>query len=183
MKNLFVFAFALLLFAGIQAQSVENTAVETDNDNIEWLTWDQMVEKMEQEPRKVMVDVYTDWCGWCKRMDATTMKDPTVVQIVGEDYYAVKLDGEEKDNIDFRGRTFKFVAQGRRGYHELPAELMAGKMSYPTLVFLDEQFNIIQPLPGYKQARQLETILSYFGGDFYKNVSWDAFQKEYKSPN
>ena len=51
------------------------------------------------------------------------------------------------------------------------------------MVFLDENFNIIQPLPGYQQPQQLEPILSYFGGDFYKSVAWDKFQTEYKSPN
>ncbi len=181
MKKIVVFAFALLLVAGLKAQSAETANVEAPE--IEWLTWDQMVDKMEKEPRKVMIDVYTDWCGWCKRMDATTMKDPTIIQIVGEEYYAVKMDGEAKEDIEFKGRTFKYVPRGKRGYHELPAELMNGKLSYPTLVFLDEAYNIIQPLPGYQQARQLETVLSYFGGDFYKNVDWDKFQKEYKSPN
>ena len=150
---------------------------------IEWLTWEEAAKRMEKEPRKIMVDVYTDWCGWCKKMDASTMKDPTIVQLLSQDYYAVKMDGEYKKDIEFKGRTYKFIARGRRGYHELPAEIMNGRMSYPTLVFLDEEFNIIQPLPGYKSKQQLEPILAYFGGDFYKNVKWDKFQSEYKSPN
>lgn len=185
MKRLFGFALVLFMATTALAQAPgETVAKGTDKaPAIEWLTWEEASERMKTEPRKMMVDVYTDWCGWCKRMDATTMKDETIVQILGEDFYAVKMDGEYKKDIEFKGRTYKFVPNGRRGYHELPAEIMNGKMSYPTLVFLDEDFKIIQPLPGYQQPRQLEPILAYFGGDFYKNVAWDKFSAEYKSPN
>jgi thioredoxin-related protein len=191
MKRFILFFAAFAIALGAWAQEIDPaTGAETAPKEekatppaIEWLTWDEATRRMEKEPRKIMVDVYTDWCGWCKKMDASTMKDPTVVQIIQEQYYAVKMDGEYKGDIDFKGRTFKFVASGRRGYHELPAELMQGKMSYPTLVFLDEDYGIIQPLPGFKQARQLEPILAYFGGDFYKSTSWEDFQAKYKSPN
>ncbi len=148
---------------------------------IEWLTWDQAAAKMEKEPRLMMIDVYTDWCGWCKRMDATTMEDPRIINLIQQKYYAVKMDAESKKDITFRGRTYKFIAQGHRGYHELPAELLSGKMSYPTLVFLDKEFAIIQPLPGYQEANALEPILAYFGGGFYKNTSWESFQATFKS--
>ncbi|HEX2898625.1 MAG TPA: thioredoxin family protein, partial [Bacteroidia bacterium] len=142
---------------------------------------DQAVAKMEKEPRKIMVDVYTDWCGWCKRMDATTMEDPKIIKLIGEKYYAVKMDGEGKKDIVFRGRTYKFIAQGRNGYHELPAELLSGKMSYPTLVFLDEEYGIIQPLPGYQDVPTLEPILAYFGGGHYKTTPWETFQATFKA--
>lgn len=157
-------------------------AVSAQTAKIEWLTWEQAVVKMEKEPRKMMVDTYTDWCGWCKRMDATTMIDPAVIQIINEKYYAVKLDGEYKKDIVFKGRTYKFVpVPNQRGYHELPAELMGGKMSYPTLVFLDEQFGIIQPLAGYQDAKTLEPILAYFGTNSYKSIAWATYQTSYKS--
>ncbi len=179
MKRLMIVA-SFLLFAGmLSAQENTVMAPQEQQESIEWLNWDQAVERMKSDPRKIMVDVYTDWCGWCKRMDATTMKDPGVVKIINEKYYAVKMDGERKEDITFRGRTYKFVAQGRRGYHELPAELMSGKMSYPTLVFLDEEFAIIQPLPGYQQAIMLEQVLAYFGGGHYKSTPFDDFRATY----
>lgn len=162
-----------LLMLGLGA-SAQNAAVE-------WSNWDQAVAKMQKAPRKIMVDVYTDWCGWCKKMDAGTMQDKGIIELLNKHFYAVKMDGEAKNDIVFKGRTYKFVASGNRGYHELPAELMNGKMSYPTLVFLDEQYGIIQPLPGYLDAKSLEPILAYFGTDGYKKTSWEAFSASYKS--
>lgn len=177
-RLMIIVAFGIM---GISATSAQNATPPEKAAHIEWLTWEQAVSKMEKEPRKIMVDVYTDWCGWCKRMDATTMEDSSIVQIIGEKYYAVKMDGEGKQDITFRGRTYKFIAQGRRGYHELPAELLSGRMSYPTLVFLDEEYGIIQPLPGYQDAATLEPILAYFGEGHYKTTPWDSFQATYKS--
>jgi thioredoxin-related protein len=178
MKTVLILLLALGLVAPTMAQTaaVANAAAP----KIEWLTWDEAAKRMEKQPRKIMVDVYTDWCGWCKRMDATTMTDPGVIKVLNTQYYAVKMDGEYKQDILFKGRTYKFINNGRRGYHELPAELMNGQMSYPTLVFLDEEFGIIQPLPGYQEPRQLEPILAYFGGNFHKNTPWDKFQQSYK---
>ena len=127
------------------------------------------------EPRKVFVDVYTDWCGWCKKMDATTFKDPKIAKQLNANFYAVKLDGEGIENIVFKDKEYKFVPQGRKGYHELAATLMNGKMSYPTTVYLDENLNLIQPLPGYLTVDKLEPILIFLGEDHYKNKSWEDF--------
>lgn len=178
MKTVLILLMAIGLVAPAMAQSPAIASAPTAK--IEWLTWDQAVQRMEKEPRKIMVDVYTDWCGWCKRMDATTMTDPGVIKVINTQYYAVKMDGEYKNDIVFKGRTYKFINNGRRGYHELPAELMNGQMSYPTLVFLDEEYGIIQPLPGYQEPRQLEPILAYFGGNFHKNTPWEKFSQSYK---
>lgn len=184
MKRLFfILLFALLCGPVFTQVLMSPPAQPAPVDKIEWLTWDQAAAKMEKEPRLIMVDVYTDWCGWCKRMDATTMVDPRIIHQIKEHYYAVKLDGEYRKDIVFKGRTYKFIAQGHRGYHELPAELMSGKMSYPTIVFLDQEYAIIQPLPGYQEAPQLEQILAYFGGGFYKNTPWETFQATFKSPH
>jgi thioredoxin-related protein len=171
MKNLFVFVLGMVTGFSGHAQST----------SVQWLTWEQMVPLMEKNPKKIMVDVYTDWCGWCKKMDANTMTNSVIVSLLSKHFYAVKLDGEHKKDIVFKGRTFKFVPSGYRGYHELPAELMNGKMSYPTLVFLDEEFGIIQALPGYQDPKSLEPVLNYFGKNLYKTVTWEGFKSQFKS--
>lgn len=150
-------------------------------EKIKWMSFTEAAEASEKEPRKIVIDVYTDWCGWCKKMDASTFNNPTIAKYINEKYYAVKMDGEFKEEITFKGRTYKFVPNGRRGYHELPAELMNGRMSYPTIVYLDEEFNLIQALPGFRSAQDIEPILKFFGDNNYKNMSWESYQQVHKS--
>lgn len=147
---------------------------------IQWLTWEEMVERSRKESRKVVVDVYTDWCGWCKRMDATTFNEAEVARYINERYYAVKFDAEQKQDIAFKGQTYRFVKNGMRGYHELAAEITQGRLSYPTIVFLDEQLDVIQSIPGYRDATEFETILTYFGDNNHQKVPWDTYQRNYR---
>ena len=149
-----------------------------------WYTIEEVIAIKEANPndnKAIFIDVYTDWCGWCKRMDATTFADPRVKEILGQEFYAVKFDGEAKQDIRMGDQTFKFINQGRRGYHELAAALLQGKMSYPTVVFMDKNFNMIQPLPGYRTADEMLPILHFIGTEAYQNQSWDAFLANWNS--
>ena len=149
---------------------------------VEWMTFEEAVEASEKEPRKLLIDLYTDWCGWGKKMDRDAYANPVIAEYINENYYPVKFNAEQKGDVDFQGKTFKFVPQGNRGYHELAAALANGKMSYPTTVFLDEELNMIQPIPGYMTAKNIEPILYYFGDGSYKNkVPWPQYQKNFKS--
>ena len=185
-SKLFMIAFLLGVFGfgAAQAQNPGEVTVKAEGERakIEWLTWEQAMEKMEKEPRKVMVDVYTDWCGWCKRMDATTFQHPEIVQYVNDNFYAVKLDAEQKADIAWKGKAYKFVPNGRRGYHELAATIMGGRMSYPTVVYLDEGQNVLQAIPGFKQAKDQDQILKFWGDNAYKEVKWETFVSGYESP-
>ena len=147
-----------------------------------WITFEQAVEKSKTEKRKIFIDVYTDWCGWCKVMDKNTFHEPKVAKLLNEKFYAVKFNAEQREEILFRGTTFKFVPNGNSGYHQLAASLLNNQLSYPTVVFLDEEFNMIQPLPGYRQASEFHMIAQYIGEGFYKTVKWEDFQTRYKSP-
>ena len=66
---------------------------------------------------------------------------------------------------------------GQSGYHELAAEITFGKLSYPTIVFLDEKLNVIQPIPGYKDPTSLDKILKYFAEDYYKTTPWKKYEQ------
>ncbi|WP_350287523.1 DUF255 domain-containing protein [uncultured Croceitalea sp.] len=144
---------------------------------VQWISWQEAValSKSDDIPKKVFVDVYTDWCGWCKKMDKDTFQNPEVAAYMTENYYMVKMDAEGKDPITYDGRTFNFVAQGRRGYHELAAALLQGKMSYPTVIFLDEELKMLSPVPGYQKVKPFMKIARYFGENIYKEKDWKAY--------
>ncbi|MEM9297121.1 MAG: DUF255 domain-containing protein [Bacteroidota bacterium] len=148
---------------------------------VNWLTFEEAVEKSKSEKRKIFIDVYTDWCGWCKVMDKNTFNNPKIAQYLNKNFYPVKFNAEQKEDIEFNSSTFKFVPSGRRGYHQLAVALLNNKLSYPTVVFLDENFAMIQPLPGYQKPDQFEKVIKFIGGDHFKNTSWKDWQDEFVS--
>jgi len=94
----------------------------------------------------------------------------------------VKFNAEQRESVVFSGTTYKFVESGNSGYHELAVALLNKKMSYPTVVFLDENFGMIQPLPGYLKPEEFHPIIQFIGEDHYKTVKWTDWQTTYKSP-
>lgn len=156
------------------------TTVINAQDIINWYTWEEGMTKAEEEPKKFIVDLYTDWCGWCKRMDKATFQDPEIAAYVNENYIPIKFDAEQKGDINFKEQIYKFVKGGRRGYHEMAAMLTNGKLSYPTVVFMDEERNVIQALPGFLDAETFDPIIHYFAEDFHQKISWSAYLGRYK---
>ncbi|MEL4307493.1 thioredoxin family protein [Joostella sp. CR20] len=167
MKNLFLFVFLLAI-------------TTTSAQEIEWLTWEQAIEKSatDEQPKKIFVDVYTDWCGWCKKMDKDTFNNPEVAAYMKANFYMVKMDAEGKEDIEYMGKTFKYVGQGKRGYHELAAALLQGKMSFPTVIFLNENVEIISPVPGYQKPDSFLKVAKYFGEEIYKTQDWATYEAQ-----
>jgi len=156
------------------------TFLFSNAQEINWLTIEEAEEANKKEPKKILIDVYTDWCGWCKKMDATTFKDKDLVAYLNQKFYCVKLDGEDKGTLTFKGEEFNFIKQGRRGYNELPAGFLKGKMSYPSLVFLDEELVVLQVIKGFRSAEELNPILTFLGDNIYENSKWKDYIKETK---
>jgi thioredoxin-related protein len=145
-------------------------------EKINWVTWDQVQTMMKKQKRKVVVDLYTDWCGWCKRMDATTFVDPEVVKYINKNYYAIKFNAEQKQDVNFKSRVYKFMPSGNRGVHQLALMITNSQLSYPTFVFMDEDLNTIQPLPGYRNAEEFQLYLKFYSENYYKKPGgWDSY--------
>jgi thioredoxin-related protein len=173
--KLFVSLSLLLLLVGsfVWRDSVSDEKTE----EIQWLTWEEAIAKNDKAPRKLLVDVYTDWCGWCKKMDKETFTDPGVVAFINANFYAIKLDAEQKNVIKYRDNSFSFNPEfGRRGAHELAASLLDGKMGYPSLVYLDETQNRISISPGYKVVEGLMLELEYVAQNHYKTSTFEEFR-------
>lgn len=153
--------------------------------NVQWMSWEEAIAKgdraraMGKTPKKIFVDIYTNWCGWCRKMDRETFEQKDIAAYLNQHFYPVKFNAEQREPIKFHGKTFKYVAQGTRGYHELAAALLNGKMSYPTVVFLTENVKMIQPIPGYLNQEVFEPILRYFAGNYYQNTKWETFLEVY----
>lgn len=185
MKKVLLFTFAIatagLVYAFVVPKAensvAENTVTSTQTAaEIKWLTWDQAVKANEKAPKKFFIDFYTDWCGWCKRMDATTFTDPGVVEYVNKNFYPVKFDAEQKEDVVFQGKTFQFQSGGRRGYHQLAFELLNGRLGYPSYVYLTPKYERILISPGYKPAPDLQKELKFVAEDHYSSTSWEQYK-------
>jgi thioredoxin-related protein len=175
----YLLGFTIVLFA---------FCAKAQDANINWMTIEEAVEAQKEEPRKIMIDVYTQWCGPCKMMDRNTFHNADVASYVNENYYAVKFDAESPDDVQFKGRTFTNptfdpAKVGRRnGVNEFARALQVS--AYPTVVFLDEDLNMLAPIRGYQTPPQFELYLKFFAKDEHKNIDtqeeWNAYQQAFE---
>ncbi|MEM0991511.1 MAG: DUF255 domain-containing protein [Bacteroidota bacterium] len=150
---------------------------------IEWLSIEAVEQKLKQQPRKVLVKIYTENCTWCKRMDEETFNKSFVADYINQHFYAIALNAETDEEISFNGRTYKFVKTGKRGYHELAEELTKGNLSYPSVAFLDESLKILQSVSGYKEYDLFQQIMTYYGKNYHKKLPWSSYQNTFTPRN
>ncbi len=159
-------------------------AQEDKGSPVKWMTFEEAVAKNKIEKRKIFIDVYTDWCGWCKVMDKNTFTDPKVAELLNESFYPVKFDAEQTADVIFNGTTFKFVPSGNNGTHQLASALLNNQLSYPTVTFLEDDYTAVYPLPGYRKPEEFHPYLVFFAENHHKKGqnSYAEFLKTYKSP-
>jgi thioredoxin-related protein len=152
--------------------------------SVKWYTFEQAIEKNKTEKRTIFIDVYTDWCGWCKVMDKNTFNEPQVARLLNEKFYPVKFNAEQTEDVVFNGTTFKFVPYGNKGSHQLAMALLNNQMSFPTVVFLSENYTSAFPIPGYRKPEEFHKYLMFFSEGYDKKGehAWQDFEKIYKSP-
>lgn len=112
---------------------------------IKWMKFEEAVAMNAKNPKMILVDVYTDWCGWCKKMDAETFTDPKVVDYISKNFYAVKMNAEDTQ------RTFEFMG---KTYNEAQMAAAMRVSSYPNFVVIEPKLQNIAQLPGYRQPEQ-----------------------------
>ena len=125
---------------------------EKVEEKIEWLTIEEAAERSASEPRVIFVDVYTNWCGYCKVMDRKTFANPDVIKYVNENYYAVKLNAEDYTKFEFKGQTTNNGEIAR-------AFRVSG---YPTIVLIDDSFTQFTPRPGFRGPQDFINLLQSY---------------------
>ncbi len=153
---------------------------KVDNQEIKWTTFDKINSK--KGKKMVFVELYTPWCRWCSRMEKITFSDPAIAKYMNKNFYNIRFDAESRRTVKFLGKNYRFDNKdGNRGRHSLARVLMQNsqKQGYPTVVFFDENYNLIQAIPGYITAKDFEAIVRYFGDGNYQTETWTEFVKKY----
>lgn len=171
LKKIKVIALLIAIFL-IAISIFGNTNSEKKPSKINWLSYEEAQKLNAKKPRKIFIDTYTDWCGWCKKMDATTLNNDKIANYLNQKFYAVKLNAESEIKTIYKGQTMT--------ERELASKIFRAT-SFPTTVYLDEKENVLQPLPGYLEVDVLDKILHYFGENFHTNTEWKTFESTYQS--
>ncbi len=170
----FKWIFGLILIM-TTAMSFQAPVKETIN----WITFAELNTLYQKEPRPILVDVYTGWCGWCKQMDKTTYKNEKLAKYVNEKYYAVKFDAESKDTITFNNKKFTYDPAIKT--NGLALYLTFDRLEYPTTIFLSAINARPAPLSGYMKPKEMEAPLKFFGEKADASTTFVEFNKKLKS--
>ena len=175
-KIFFCFFFLFIFFKGSSQQ-------------INWISFNELEKVQKNNPKNVLIDIYTNLCGPCKLMDKNTFGNADIIRIINENYYAVKFNGEGNETVKFMDRTFtnpnydSSRSQKRNSSHELTRYL--GVNAYPSTLFFDSSMNYISPIRGYLNPKQIEVYLTLFKDDTYKTLKtqddFDNFMKNFQS--
>ena len=177
MKKCFIIITVLAIVFYSSTTQAQTNESKTDK-KINWMSFEEAVAKSEKNPKKMFIDVYTEWCGWCKKMDANTFTDSTIIELMNKDFYAVKLDAETRDTIRFRDKPFVYIPEYKA--NQIALDLLKGKMGYPNFVVLDEQFAIISAFPGYKTVPETKGLLNYLSTNSFQVKSLEDFMRDGK---
>lgn len=164
-------AFMLLAF----------TSKAQESPSIKWMTIEQALSASEKNPKKIIIDIYTDWCGWCKVMDRETFSNPAVASYINENYYAVKLNAEKQGSFTYKGKGYNLETTNGRSINTFVLAISNGNIGYPTTAYLDESQNVLTLLSGYQKPEQLLPILKYLKADLFKSMSFEDFMKQEQS--
>ena len=166
------FLFLVFLFSTVAVSAQVN-----------WMTMNEALAAQKKEPRKILFKTYTESCPNCKWMDKHAFAKADIAQFINDNYYPVKFDAEGKEPITYKGKNY-----GNKNYKKFPgaqhefAEAMK-IFEYPTLIFFDENANVINPVPGKMGPKKLEVYITMLADDTYKSIKtgqdWADYQAQF----
>ncbi len=145
---------------------------------ISWLTVDEAAAKLQQEPKPVLIDLYTTWCGWCKQMDKKTYANKRVAEYLSDKFYTVKMDAETHNTVNWQGKSYAFDPQYRCNLFAV--YLSHGRLEFPTTIIIVPGYEP-QAIPGYMEPKEIEMLVKFFGEGAYRSKSFDEYQRSFHS--
>lgn len=173
MQKLSFYAALFVLFISISA-FMHNPPKE----KLQWLTMEEAEQKLKTDPRPVLIDLYTDWCGWCKVMDKKTYSNKNLIEYLNTNFYLVKLNAETKADVKWMGKTYKFNPSYKT--NEIALMLTNGELAYPTTVIIPGEKDEPQPVAGMLEVKEMEMLVKYFAEKKFGVQSFDDYARTFK---
>ena len=153
-----------------------------ENSAVHWIKFDEAYKLCKKNPRPIMVDVYTTWCGPCKMMSAQTFNHPDIAKYINANFYAVKFDAESKDSVKFDKYVFVSTdASNPKAPHQFAASILDNQLAYPSIVFLNNQIQRLDVLKGFMPPKNFEPVITYYGSGDYQKTKWEEYKKTFVS--
>jgi thioredoxin-related protein len=151
----------------------------TRHDKLEWINMKELNVKIKSQSKPVIIDLYTNWCYWCKVMDKKTYNNSKVISYINDHFYAVKLDAESKDVVQWADKEYNFNDTYK--VNDFTMYVTSGQPGFPsTVIFTDEKSEPVS-LQGFLEPKEIEPILKYFGEGAYKTQVFDDFKSTFKT--
>lgn len=148
------------------------------NAAINWSSFEDLAQ-VQSSDKIIIVYIHSSWCDKCKIMEETTLVNEKISNYINSRLVAVTLNAQDKSDIIFKNRTYKYFKSLGKGYNELALELTKERLILPSTVILDKDLNIIQSIPGLKTSEELYPILVYFGENHYNTTPWKIFKQRF----
>jgi len=174
---LIVFFSLIISFVGAQTL---NSTTASDTGLVKWMSFKEAFRLNEKQPKPFLIDVYTDWCGWCKHMIKTTYSNPGIAGYINTYFYPVKFDAETQDTIEYLGTKYFNPTQAKRSTHQLAIKLLGQKLSYPSTIFINNNFQFNLLSQGYLEVKKIEPLLIFTVENIFRTTAYDDFRKYYE---
>ncbi len=152
---------------------------QNENGLVNWLTLKEAQAKNKTQQKPFLIDVYTDWCGWCKHMMRTTYSNVGIANYINTNFYAVKFDAETKDTIEYNGKVYKPTSKEPKTPHELALKFLGNNLSYPSTMFITNNFEYNLLTQGYLEDKKIEPILIFMTENAWRTSIFDEFNKHF----
>ena len=163
----------IILFSAISLSAQESQGL------VKWLTFKEAQEEMKKQPKPLLIDIYTDWCGWCKQMVKTTYSDPNIAGYINSYFYPVQFNAETHDTIEYNGEKYVNKSKEKKSPHDLALKFLGQSLSYPSTIFVanDYKFNLLSQ--GYLEPKKIEPLLVFTVEGAFRTSSFDDFNKHF----